>query len=154
MVGCEFSKNTNVGTISFNNHNISLLLKDKLLLKTCLASVFAHEKVDFKTVSYIFCTDRALLKLNKEYLSHDTLTDILTFTLSETSFPIISEIYISIDRVKENAEELRVSFEEELKRVMIHGILHLCGYKDKTPGQKKIMRAKENFYLFDFDCFT
>ena len=139
-----------MGIISFNNHNISLFLKDKLLLKTFLASVFAQENVDFKSVSYIFCTDDFLLKLNKEYLSHDTLTDILTFSLAETSLPVVSEIYISIDRVRENAATLRVSFEDELRRVMIHGILHLCGYKDKTPAQKKIMRAKEDFYLSIF----
>lgn len=139
-----------MGIISFNNHNISLFLKDKLLLKTFLASVFAQENVDFKSVSYIFCTDDFLLKLNKEYLSHDTLTDILTFSLAETSLPVVSEIYISIDRVRENAATLRVSFEDELRRVMIHGILHLCGYKDKAPAQKKIMRAKEDFYLSIF----
>lgn len=150
MIGCEFSKNTNVGTISFNNHKTLFLLKDKLLLKTFLSSIFAQEKVLFKSVSYILCNDDFLLKLNKEYLSHDTFTDILTFSLAETSLPIISEIYISIDRVRENAETLGISFEEELRRVMIHGILHLCGYKDKTPAQKKIMRAKEDFYLSAF----
>ena len=139
-----------MGIISFNNHSISFLLKDKLLLKTFLASIFAQENVVFKSVSYIFCTDDFLLKLNKEYLSHDTLTDILTFSLTETSLPVVSEIYISIDRVRENAETLRVAFEDELRRVMIHGILHLCEYKDKTPGQKKIMRAKEDYYLSIF----
>ena len=139
-----------MGIISFNNHNTSFLLKEKLLLKTFLASVFAQESVVFKSVSYIFCTDDFLLNLNKEYLSHDTLTDILTFSLSETSLSIVSEIYISIDRVRENAKTLRVSFDDELRRVMIHGILHLCGYKDKTPGQKKIMRGKEDYYLSIF----
>lgn len=136
-----------MGTISFNNQNTSFILKDKLLLKTFLASIFTQENIDFKSIAYIFCTDSFLLKLNKEYLSHDTLTDILTFTLSEISLPIISEIYISIDRVHENAGKLKVTFEEELRRVMIHGILHLCGYSDKTLLQKKIMRSKENFYL-------
>lgn len=139
-----------MGTIIFNNHNISTVLKDKLLLKTFLASIFAQEKTNFESVSYIFCTDEFLLKLNQQYLQHDTLTDILTFTLSGTSLPIVSEIYISVERVKENAENLKVSYEEELHRVMIHGILHLCGYEDHTPEEKKKMRAKEDFYLSRF----
>jgi rRNA maturation RNase YbeY len=116
-------------------------------LKTFLASVFAQEKKVFKLVSYVFCTDEFLLKLNQQYLKHNTLTDILTFTLSETSLPIISEIYISIERVKENAEKLNVSFVEELYRVMIHGILHLCGYADHSHFEKQEMREKEDFYL-------
>lgn len=137
-----------MGTITFNNHNVSFTLKDKLLLKTFLASVFAQERKVFKSVSYVFCTDEFLLKLNQQYLKHNTLTDILTFTLSETSLPIISEIYISIERVKENAEKLNVSFAEELYRVMIHGILHLCGYNDHSHFEKQEMREKEDFYLF------
>jgi probable rRNA maturation factor len=136
-----------LGTITFHNHNVSFTLKDKLLLKTFLASVFAQEGEDFKSVSYIFCTDEFLLKLNQQYLNHNTLTDILTFTLSETSLPIISEIYISIERVKENAEKLKVIFDNELFRVMIHGILHLCGYNDHSVLEKKEMREKEDFYL-------
>jgi rRNA maturation RNase YbeY len=136
-----------LGTITFNNHNVFFTLKDKLLLKTFLASVFAQEKKVFKLVSYVFCTDEFLLKLNQQYLKHNTLTDILTFTLSETSLPIISEIYISIERVKENAEKLNVSFVEELYRVMIHGILHLCGYADHSHFEKQEMREKEDFYL-------
>lgn len=136
-----------MGTISFNNHGILSNLKDKLLLKTFLASIFAKEKTEFKSVSYIFCTDDYLLKLNQKYLSHDTLTDILTFTLSGTSLPIVSEIYISVERVKENATELNVTYESELLRVMIHGILHLCGYEDLSDAEKSEMRLKEDYYL-------
>jgi len=136
-----------LGTITFNNHNTSLVLKDKLLLKTFLGSIFAQEGEDFKSVSYVFCTDEFLLKLNQQYLNHNTLTDILTFTLSETSLPIISEIYISIERVKENSEYIKVPFLQELYRVMIHGVLHLCGYEDGTAEEKQEMRAKEDFYL-------
>jgi len=88
-----------------------------------------------------------LLKLNQQYLNHDTLTDILTFTLSNSSLSIVSEIYISIDRVQENANEMKIDFTKELYRVMIHGILHLCGYKDHTEEEKRIMRQKEDFYL-------
>lgn len=136
-----------MGTISFNKQGTDPQLKNRLLLKTFLASIFAEEKVDFKSVNYIFCTDEYLLRLNQEYLKHNTLTDILTFAYSDTFSPIISEIYISIDRVRENADCLKVVYEDELHRVMIHGILHLCGYNDGTPKQKANMRAKEDFYL-------
>lgn len=136
-----------MGTISFNNHGIDPRLKDRLLLKTGLASVFASEEVDFKSVNYVFCKDDYLLNLNQKYLNHDTLTDILTFTYSDTSLPIISEIYISIERVEYNAQSLNVNYDVELRRIMIHGILHLCGYEDGTRKQKALMREKEDFYL-------
>ena len=136
-----------MGTITFNNHNVAFVLKDKLLLKKFLSSVFAQERVDFKSISYIFCTEGFLLKLNQQYLNHDTLTDILTFNLSGVELPIISEIYISIERVTENAESVKTTFLNELHRVMIHGILHLCGYNDHTKKEKKSMRTKEDFYL-------
>ncbi|MDP4283124.1 MAG: rRNA maturation RNase YbeY [Bacteroidota bacterium] len=136
-----------MGTILFNNNGISPSLKYKPFLKIFLTSIFAEEGYDFKSVSYIFCTDEYLLKLNQKYLKHDTLTDIITFTLSETSFPIISEIYISVERVKENSLKLDETYETEMQRVMIHGILHLCGYSDHTPELKIKMRAKEDYYL-------
>lgn len=140
-----------MGTFSFNNHSISPSLKNKLLLKVFLSSIFEQEGYEFKAVSYIFCTDEYLLKLNREYLKHDTLTDIITFTLSGSSLPIVSEIYISIERVRENASTLKVDFENELHRVMIHGILHLCGYSDHTKELKQEMRAKEDYYLSRID---
>ena len=109
--------------------------------------MFAEEHIAFQSVSYIFCTDDFLLKLNQEYLKHDTLTDILTFTLSESSLPVVAEIYISVERVLENSSDLKVPFVTELNRVMIHGILHLCGYSDHTPQEKTTMREKEDYYL-------
>lgn len=136
-----------MGTITFNNHGLNFLLKDKLLIKSLIARIFAEEKVDFKSVSYVFCNDDFLLKLNQQYLNHDTLTDILTFTLSNSSLPIISEIYISIERVKDNAHNLKIEFLTELYRVIIHGILHLCGYTDKSKVEKSQMRKKEDYYL-------
>lgn len=87
------------------------------------------------------------MNLNKKYLNHNTYTDIITFTLSDKSKPIISEIYISVERVRENSISLKVNYQEELHRVMIHGILHLCGFSDHTVKEKRIMRQKENFYL-------
>ncbi|MEO6813526.1 MAG: rRNA maturation RNase YbeY [Ginsengibacter sp.] len=133
--------------ISFSTHDVSFTLKDKLLLRSFLPTIFIQENIDFASVSYVFCSDGYLLTLNKRYLDHDTYTDILTFTFSEANLPIISEIYISIDRVKENSKNLKVQFKEELHRVMIHGILHLCGYSDHTAGLKQEMRKKEDFYL-------
>lgn len=136
-----------MSTIIFNTHDTDFVLKDKLLLKTFLASVFAQEHISFKSITYVFCSDEFLLKLNQQYLKHDTLTDILTFTLSGTSLDIVAEIYISIERVKENATELNFPFLTELYRVMIHGVLHLCGYEDNTPEEKAQMRMREDFYL-------
>ena len=136
-----------MSTIIFNNNGISPALKDKPFLKIMLTSIFEEEGFDFESVSYIFCTDEYLLKLNQQYLYHDTLTDVITFTLSETSLPIISEIYISVERVRENAVLHKATYEDEIHRVMIHGILHLCGYSDHTPELKLEMRAKEDHYL-------
>lgn len=104
----------------------------------------------FKSISYIFCNDEFLLKLNQQYLNHNTLTDILTFTLSNSGLPLVSEIYISLDRVNENAGNLNIPFIHELYRVMIHGILHLCGYSDHSTAEKLLMREKEDFYLKQF----
>lgn len=137
----------NKGVIKFNYHQTNFRLKDILFHKTFLASVMAGEKVSFSRIEYIFCTDDFLLQLNRQYLQHDTYTDILTFTISLPEDPIISEIYISVDRVRENAEKLKLPFEEELHRVMIHGLLHLCGYEDHTEKEQKMMRKKENEYL-------
>ena len=136
-----------MGTISFNNHGIDPHIKNRLFLKTFFASIFAEEKIDFKSVNYIFCKDQYLLALNEKYLKHDTLTDILTFFYSDPLVPIVSDIYISVERVKYNAQALKVRYENELHRVMIHGILHLCGYQDHTQKEKVLMRSKEDFYL-------
>ena len=134
-------------TISFNNNQVSFILRNKLLLKSFLPTIFVEEGYEFQSISYVFCSDEYLLQLNQKYLNHDTYTDILTFTLSGTSLPIISEIYISIERVKENALELGLNFSDELHRVMIHGILHLCGYSDHTPDLKSEIHKKEDHYL-------
>ena len=136
-----------MGTISFNNYGIDPHIKQRLFLKTFFASIFAEEKIDFKSVNYIFCKDEYLLALNEKYLKHDTLTDILTFFYSDPLFPIVSDIYISVERVKYNAQALKIPYKNELHRVMIHGILHLCGYQDHTQKEKALMRSKEDFYL-------
>lgn len=112
-----------------------------------IKSVVAKEKHSLKELNFIFCTDKELHRINLEYLNHDTLTDIITFDNSEKQSVIEGDIYISVERVRENAERFNTAFQEELYRVMIHGVLHLLGYKDKASGDKKEMRNKEDFYL-------
>jgi len=105
-----------------------------------------NESYKLGDINYIFCDDEYLSKLNVKYLEHNTLTDIISF--DETLGKLVSgDIFISIDRVKENATEFEVSFTNELHRVMIHGILHFCGYNDKTKEEKEMMRKKEDYYL-------
>ncbi len=118
-------------------------------VKTWVSKAIISENFKVGDLSFIFCDDNYLHKLNVEFLNHDTLTDIITFDYS-LGKEVHGEIYISIERVEENASEFNVSFEEELHRVIIHGVLHLCGYKDKTQLQKDDMRSKENFYLQSF----
>ncbi|NEV92989.1 rRNA maturation RNase YbeY [Psychroflexus sp. YR1-1] len=108
-----------------------------------LTSVVKSEGKEAGELGYIFCSDIDLLEINETYLNHDTFTDIITFDYSEEEF-ISAEIYISIDRVKENAGTFNVEFEEELRRVMVHGVLHCCGYSDSSEELKAEMRALEN----------
>lgn len=114
-----------------------------------LERVVARENRELEEISYVFCDDAYLLGLNKQYLDHDTYTDIISFDYSVGKV-LQGEIYISTERVRENASEYGVSFEEELRRVMVHGVLHLCGYKDKTAEEAALMRSKEeeNMQLF------
>ena len=115
--------------------------------KSWLREVITRESSELGELNYVFCSDAFLIDINKRYLNHNTLTDIITFDTSHNSRLIEGEIYISIDRVKENATKYKTSFHKELLRVMVHGILHLTGYSDKTSQQKKIMRKKEDAYL-------
>ena len=107
-------------------------------------ALILNEKHSLKTLNFIFCTDEYLHSINLQYLNHDTYTDIITFDNSEGDGLIEGDIFISIDRVKENANKFDVSLEKEIKRVMAHGVLHLCGYIDKTAGEAKQMRLKED----------
>lgn len=113
---------------------------------TNILKLIASEGFSLGDLQYIFCDDNYLLQLNIKYLNHDTLTDIITFNYN-IGKQINGEVYISIERVKENAQTFQVSFENELTRVMGHGVLHLCGYKDKTKSQQLEMRNKENEFL-------
>jgi rRNA maturation RNase YbeY len=118
----------------------------KTILKQNLKSLAIKEGKILKDISVVFTDDEYLLEVNKQYLNHDYYTDVITFDYSE--FPSVSgDIMISLDRVKDNAESLGVAFQEELFRVIYHGLLHLCGYKDKSPSDEALMRKKENEYL-------
>src|ERR1700730_9464894 len=119
----------------------------KELVRETILKVFRTEGKVLKAANFIFCSDAYLLKLNKEYLGHDYYTDIITFDLSPDLDAIVADIYISSDRVKANAEGLRVPRSEEYLRVIIHGALHLCGRKDKREGDIKIMRELEDHFL-------
>ncbi len=105
--------------------------------------VITSESYVLGEVNYIFCDDDYLHKINVEYLNHDTLTDIITFD-NNVGITVYTDIFISIERVLDNAKDFKVTFNEELKRVVIHGILHLCGYKDKTEAEATLMRQKED----------
>jgi probable rRNA maturation factor len=118
----------------------------KTTLKQNLKTLAHSEGKTLKDISVVFTDDDYLLEVNKQYLNHDYYTDVITFDYSV--FPEVSgDIMISLDRVKDNAETLSVSFQEELNRVVYHGLLHLCGYKDKSAADEKLMRTKENYYL-------
>jgi len=116
-------------------------------MKGFILYLFKNEGFQVDTINFIFCSDSHLHALNKEYLKHDTYTDIVTFHYSQPPQSILSDIYISVDRIRENAKTFDVPFIHELYRVMFHGALHLCGYKDKSGTDQTLMRAKENFYL-------
>lgn len=136
-----------MASIHFFIEEIPFKLKQSLKLKAWIKSTIAKEKFTLKDLNYVFCSDASLLQRNIQYLNHNTLTDIITFDLSEEESIIEGEIYISIDRVKENATKFSKSFEDELHRVLIHGVLHLAGYRDKKAEQKAEMRKKEDYYL-------
>ena len=131
--------------ISFN-FETDFELKNEAELTDWIKKTISNESCEVGEINYIFCDDDYLHKINVEYLNHDTFTDIISFDYS-VGKELHGDVFISIDRVKENAEEFEVSFTDELHRVMIHGILHYCGYKDKTDEEAKLMRSKEDFYL-------
>ena len=127
-------------------------LKERTRLKLFIGSVFKSEKRNAKEITYIFCSDEYLLNMNQQFLKHDYYTDIITFDLSDSDkAPKSAEIYISVERIKDNARIQAVPMKLELHRVIIHGILHLCGHKDKSAIQKKRMRTLENKYLAKYN---
>ena len=121
-------------------------IADKSILKKWIKKVVKQEGSVIAELNFIFCDDEYLLEKNKTFLKHDTLTDIITFDYSQKNM-LTGDVYISIERVKENAQNYEVLFKNELHRVIIHGVLHMLGYKDKDEKHQKEMREKEDFYL-------
>ena len=142
----EMPAELTVPRITFH-FTVPCTLKSRKTLKAFLLKLFKAEKKSLASLSYIFCSDDYLLKINQTYLRHDFFTDIITFDLSSSRSRLDGEIYISVDRVKDNARTHSVSFQEELHRVIFHGALHLCGYKDKSKSEAAAMRAAENKLL-------
>jgi probable rRNA maturation factor len=137
-----------MSTISFNYLNTkSSIFQNKTKLKQQIVTLFKREKTSINSLTYIFCTDEYLLGINQQFLNHNEYTDIITFNLANKKQPVEGEIYISIDRVKENAKTHATSFKQELHRVIFHGALHLCGYKDKSKVDVAAMRKAEDKYL-------
>lgn len=130
-------------TIAFFVEDIDFKLSDKMKIKKWLKETIAEEGCKTGEISYVFCSDDYLSKLNEQYLRHKSLTDIITFDYSENGV-VSGDVFISIERVRENSDTFKVAFQEELLRVIVHGVLHLCGYKDKTKKEAETMRNKED----------
>lgn len=129
--------------ITFSNNEVKFYLKEKTRLKKWIGEVIKRNKKRVGEIAYQFCDDEYILQVNREYLNHDTYTDIITFDYVEGDL-VSGDILISIDRVGENTRTFGCTFEQELHRVIIHGVLHLLGNKDKTPAEAEAMRKKEN----------
>jgi len=133
--------------INFHSESIDFKVINPIKTKRWLKSVIKDEGFELLEINYIFCNDEYLHSINVEYLDHDTLTDIITFDNSEEDELIEGDIFVSIERIIDNTKDFNTTFEQEFKRVIVHGILHLCGYCDKTDENEKQMREKEDYYL-------
>jgi len=135
--------------ISYHEHNINANLKERRRLSAFITNLILSKRKNTNKINlqYIFCDDQYLLEINKQFLNHDTLTDIITFDLSETQDVLEGEIYISIERIKENAIQFSNTYQQEVHRVIFHGALHLCGYKDKRKDDKVEMTKQEDICL-------
>lgn len=133
--------------INFFTEDISYTLKHKMLIKKWIEETIVSEGYKLEELNFILCSDEYLLRINQDFLQHDDYTDVITFDNSEELKTIVSDIFISLERVKENASNFKSNTLNELCRIMIHGTLHLLGYKDKTKAAKIGMTAKEDFYL-------
>ncbi|MEO6284568.1 MAG: rRNA maturation RNase YbeY [Dyadobacter sp.] len=136
--------------LNFFLEDVDFDLPRPLKTKKWIKNTSKSEGYEISDLNYIFCSDEYLLEINKQYLDHDYFTDIITFDNSEEDNVLEGDIYISVDRVKENAETFHADFEIEMRRVLVHGLLHLMGYEDSDESLKKAMRAKEDEYLIQF----
>ena len=128
--------------ISFN-YETQFFLENETVYEDWISRIIASEGFEEGEINYILCDDAYLHKINMEYLNHDTLTDIISFDYTVGNL-LQGDIFVSVERVMDNAKDFEVSFDEELKRVLSHGVLHYCGYKDKSPEDERIMRKKED----------
>jgi probable rRNA maturation factor len=133
--------------IEFYSEDVEFSLSNPEQVADWIATVIDQHDVELAGLTYIFCSDDYLHQINVEYLDHDTLTDIITFDNADEEGIVESDIFVSIDRVKDNAQTLGIPFQDELHRVLIHGVLHLLGYKDKTEEQEALMRKQEDSCL-------
>jgi probable rRNA maturation factor len=133
--------------IRFFQEDVTFVVPQPLLTKRWLKSVIEEEGYRLNALNYILCSDEYLHRMNVEYLQHDTLTDVITFDQAEVEGEVAGDIYISVDRVRDNAAQFGVSPAQELSRVMVHGALHLMGYLDKSEADVRLMREKEDHYL-------
>lgn len=136
-----------MASINFFSQKPRFKISNPKKVTTWIKNTIKKEGATLISLNYIFCTDEYLHQMNVQFLKHDTLTDIITFNYNPSKTEIEGEIYISIDRVRENAKSFETDFQTELNRVIIHGVLHLIGYNDKNKSQKVIMREKEDTYL-------
>ena len=134
-------------SIFFNNSDKATSLRYRTKLKAFINKQCLKEGIHIESLQYVFCSDKFLLDINKRYLNHNFYTDIISFDLSEQKGQLIGDVYISVDRVKENAKTEGNLYMQELLRVIFHGALHFCGYKDKKPADVKVMRAMEDKWL-------
>jgi rRNA maturation RNase YbeY len=133
--------------INFHAEAIDFKVLNPIKTKRWLKSVIESEGFELSEINYIFCNDEYLHTINVEFLQHDTLTDIITFDNSEEDQLIEGDIFVSVERIIDNTKDFNTSFEQEFKRVIVHGVLHLCGYFDKTVKDEMLMRDKEDYYL-------
>jgi rRNA maturation RNase YbeY len=132
--------------VFFYFHKVSFALRNRKKLKNLIAELFEKEGKSLGRLNYVFCTDQEILQINSKYLGHNYYTDVITFDLSKSE-RIEGEIYVSIDRVRDNAAVYKAPLSQELHRVLLHGALHLCGYRDKSRSEKASMKKREDYYL-------
>ena len=133
--------------INFFTEDINYTLKQKAKIRLWIIDTIKEEGYNLKELNFILCSDDYLLRINQDYLKHNDYTDVITFDNAEGLKMIVGDVFISVERIKENAKQFKSNVETELCRVMIHGALHLLGYKDKTKAAKNEMTAKEDYYL-------
>ena len=139
--------------ICFYNEDVNYRLVGKDKIRLWILATIKQEKKQARDISFVFCSDEYLLEINQEHLNADYLTDVITFDFTEEN-QVSGDIFISVDRVKENAKLYKQKYYQEMLRVILHGILHLCGYKDKTDDEEKQMREKEDYYLQKFELIS